>query len=498
MRREETMEKHTTTFGRVNNYVASLIAPLAVCVLVALAMAIVAVPQQAPAQEAPAHNSQAQDIRTYRGTNGVGMVLKEFDGSTQPREVEESYRTAKEMGVEWTRVIVPWFHIERKKGHYDWQALDRTIEMAEKYNIKVMMQVTSAPIWATSLEGKSHHQLRSLGHHLDSYAPKPQNYNDYARFFADVVKRYSSRGIVDYEVWNEPSIDLYWRESNGYQVPSPEAYTQLLKKTYPAAHRANPNVNVIAGGQVITRTEHDGSRINALDYLKRMYAAGAQGYFDSLAHHPYGIHEPDWLWNGWAYMFNDKELWGAPADSLHSVMQAHGDGHKEIWITETGKDTKRGSVDEHQQARSYEMYFEEWQNTPNLGPMIFYELKDRRPYGTTDIENYFGVLRHDGSWKPAATAMKNYTQTFGNRGSRPNTKRESAPAPLAARQEAAKATAPDPAPAPEMSAAQPQAAPAAAPGIQFGGTPLNFAIDQWVASFVGFGNVWSRLARIFG
>lgn len=378
----------------------SIKAAIAACVLTALVTSAVTV-SEAVAQEHPS---------TFRDTNGVGIVTKVFDDSTSAAEVEESFRTAKEMGVEWTRVGAAWYHIEREPGHYNWKFLDQTIAMAEKYDINVMMQVTTAPEWATGLSGMSAAQKRSLGHYPDTYAPKPEFYDDYANFFADVVERYAPRGIVDYEVWNEPALAGFWKEDTHNRTPSPESYTQLLKETYPAAHQAYSGVNVIAGGQVVLPTEADGSRINAVDYLKRMYAAGAQGYFDSLAHHPYGIDSQEWIWNGWAYMFNEPKTNNAPQDTLHSVMSANGDGHKEIWLTELGQDTRHGWADEKMQAERYQLYLDAWEGTPNVGPMIFYHLQDKKSYGrSSDKEDYFGVIREDGSWKPAAMAIKSHT-----------------------------------------------------------------------------------------
>ncbi|MCQ4626912.1 beta-galactosidase [Corynebacterium sp. CCUG 65737] len=397
------MDSRTSGFARLTQFLQALFpqrnarnASLATCVITALTASFLVAPQ-----------AQAEDTTTYRGTNGIGIVTKHVDDATSVSEVEESFRTAKEMGVEWTRVGAPWYHIERERGHYNWKFLDQTVEIAKKYDIKVMMQVSTAPQWATSVGDMSEAEKNSLDHYKDTYAPKPEYYNDYGRYFADVVNRYSAHGIVDYEVWNEPSMQGFWRESSDNPNPSPESYTKLLQATYPKAHAANPNVNVIAGGQVVLPTYDDGTVVNGVEYLERMYDAGAKGNFDSLAHHPYGIGAEYWEYNGWAYMFDEPKTKRSPGKSLHSVMSAHGDGHKEIWLTETGQDTL--NANEQVQAETYQDYMEAWNETPNLGPIIFYQLHDRKPYGSNDKEDYFGVLRADGSWKPAAHTIKNFT-----------------------------------------------------------------------------------------
>ena len=378
------MDSRTSGFARFTHILRTFFpqrktrnASLAACVITALTASLLVAPQ-----------AQAEDTTTYRGTNGIGIVTKTFDDATSAAEVEESFRAAKEMGVEWTRVGAPWYHIERVRGQYNWKFLDQTVAMAKKYDIKIMMQVSTAPQWATSVGDMSEAEKHSLDHYKDTYAPKPEYYNDYGRYFADVVKRYSKHGVVDYEVWNEPSMQGFWRESSENPNPSPESYTKLLQATYPKAHAANPGVN-------------------GVEYLERMYDAGAKGNFDSLAHHPYGIGAEYWEYNGWAYMFDEPKTKRSPGKSLHSVMSAHGDGHKEIWLTETGQDTL--NADEQVQAETYRDYMEAWNETPHLGPIIFYQLHDRKPYGSNDKEDYFGVLRADGSWKPAAHTIKNFT-----------------------------------------------------------------------------------------
>lgn len=344
--------------------------------------------------------------------NGVGVIVKAFDHGYSDAEVEESYENAVEMGATWTRVVVPWYYVEPSPGKYNWDSIDKSVDTANKHGMNVLIQVSTAPEWATGVDKLSQKQRESVDHGLDTYAPRPEHYDDYAEFFAKVVERYSRKGVDDYEVWNEPGTNGFWKESFDERKVSPESYTQLLKKTYPAAHAAHSNVNVIAGGQVVLPTEPDDTIVGAIDYLKRMYAAGAQGNFDSLAHHPYGIDSKEWLWNGWDYMFGDQQTSNAPQESLHSIMRNHGDGHKNIWITEVGQDTVRGTADETIQEERYSQYLNTWGQSHNVGPILFYHIEDKKPYhASQDKEDYFGVIREDGSWKPAAWAIKYYTET---------------------------------------------------------------------------------------
>lgn len=344
--------------------------------------------------------------------NGVGVIVKAFDHGYSDDEVEESYENAVEMGATWTRVVVPWYYVEPSPGEYNWDSTDKSVAAANKHGMNVLIQVSTAPEWATGVDKLAPEERESLQPGMDTYAPTPDHYDDYAQFFAKVIKRYSKKGVSDYEVWNEPGSAGFWKDSPDNPKASPESYAQLLKHAYPAAHKANRDVNVIAGGQVVLPTEADDSVIGATEYLKRMYAAGAQGNFDSLSHHPYGINSEEWVWNGWDYLFGDQPTLNAPADNLYSLMRANGDGDKDIWLTEVGQDTVRGTADETIQEERYSQYLNTWGQSHNVGPILFYHIEDKQQYNASENkEDYFGVIREDGSWKPAAWAIKYYTET---------------------------------------------------------------------------------------
>jgi len=65
-------------------------------------------------------------------------------------------------------------------------------------------------------------------------------------------------------------------------------YTMLLAAAYPAVKVADPTAIVVLGG--LSKNDYD--------YLAQLYAAGARGYFDTVAVHPYtGSVDPTWCWN---------------------------------------------------------------------------------------------------------------------------------------------------------------------------------------------------------
>jgi len=84
-----------------------------------------------------------------------------------------------------------------------------------------------------------------------------------------------------------------------------EISDEMLKKVYKAAHNAHNDVNVMAGGMTVGVSNNLTGYIGPMEFLERMYKAGAKGYFDGLSHHPYGIYARAFRDNGWANMIGD-------------------------------------------------------------------------------------------------------------------------------------------------------------------------------------------------
>ena len=69
-----------------------------------------------------------------------------------PDQWDRDLKKIAEMGFEFTHVAeFAWAQIEPTKGVYDFKWLDKVLEIAGKYNLKVIMCTPSAtpPIWLT-------------------------------------------------------------------------------------------------------------------------------------------------------------------------------------------------------------------------------------------------------------------------------------------------------------------------------------------------------------
>jgi hypothetical protein len=84
--------------------------------------------------------------------------------------------------------------------------------------------------------------------------------------------------------------------------------------------------------------------------------------------------------------------------SLRSLMVAHGDSAKKIWITEFGAPTGSGGVSEAQQSDEISQAIAFAKQTSWIGSFYVYSWED----GSTDT---FGLLGPDGTQKPAYGSM---------------------------------------------------------------------------------------------
>jgi polysaccharide biosynthesis protein PslG len=252
--------------------------------------------------------------------------------------------------------------------------------------------------------------------------------SDFARYAAALAERYDGDGVNDaagsprvdaWEVWNEPNLASYWRPQ-----PDPQAYTSLLASVYTAIHAAAPAVTVVSAG-----LSPAGGTYAPIKFLAAMYLDGAHGSFDALGFHPYSypaLPTKVASWNAWQQMFQAFPTVGQP-DTLRSLMVANGDEAKKIWATEYGAPTagdtngdgvsncdndgvaapgEDNCLTEAQQAVMVTTAYTQWRSYTWAGPLFWYAYQDLDT-GSLNIEKNFGLVRSDGSQKPAYAVYTN-------------------------------------------------------------------------------------------
>jgi len=251
-----------------------------------------------------------QTVVTINPKLGVHTRLTD---EVEPRKIKRTLEMVREMGASWTVEYFPWSYLEPLPGIYDWTHADLVVDHANRQGLTVIARLGLVPGWARPADSAT------------SYLP-PDHYDDFGDFVYAFVAHFQGR--VDYVIiWNEPNLALEW----GFQPINPESYTDLLKIAYRRAEEANPNVKVLAGALAPTLAPPGSDwGMDDLEYLRRMYAAGAGDYFDILAVHAYG----------WVYPADDPP---DPAvvnfrrvELVRQVMVEHGDASKSVIITEGG------------------------------------------------------------------------------------------------------------------------------------------------------------------
>ena len=265
-------------------------------------------------------------------------------------------------------------------GTWHWGVYDQLFAQARASGLGVILVPTDAPCWAraevncdpTGVPGP----------------PDPAYDAQWGEFVRQVVARYPDVAAV--EVWNEPNMTCGWAGT-----PSPQRYASLLQSAYRAAKSVRPDVPVLFGGLAQFDPHAPGDR-GYIDFLRQAYAAGAAGYFDALALHPYPLpaDRPD---------YRERTL--TLIAKARQVVRGERRGPVPIWVTEIGLSTSGpGSVSEATQASRLDNLYRLLARVPNLRVVVVHRAIDRP--GSGDPENGYGLLRPDGTRKPAFDAAQ--------------------------------------------------------------------------------------------
>lgn len=276
------------------------------------------------------------------------------------------------------RVDLAWPLLEPELGVYVWEPTDRVVDAALGRGIEVLAILDYTPEWAASNP--------ALG-----LTSKPASATEYARYAGDVAQHFAGR-IRHYEIWNEPNGSVFFAP-----WADPSLYAEMLREAYTEIKASDPSVFVIGGAIGAVGDNHN--TMNGLNFLRQVYDAGAQGYFDALSVHPYSypgtLVGTETIPDGALHMIAD----------MRREMERRGDGEKQIWATEFGSPTDEGAgITEQRQGELVTSFIGEWSQLPYAGPMYVHEIRDRLA-GSSNPEDNFGVLHRDFSPKPAYEAL---------------------------------------------------------------------------------------------
>jgi hypothetical protein len=293
--------------------------PVMLALLAALGLAsLVSLPSLTTGQRAAAR-VEPLPLRTIPDTDlnpyGANFFLQ-FEA--EPWKVDKTLQMAREAGLGWVKQHFPWEDIELRKDKFfddrlnksTWEKYDRIVDTARKHNLEVIARLDRPPQWARR----------------DNSVPEapPDDFDDYGDFVEEFVRHY--KGKIRYlQVWNEPNIYPEW----GNRGVDPEGYVRLLRVAHQRAKAVDPNVRILSAPLAQT-LEKSPRNLSELDYLQRMYRAGAGAHFDILFANGYGFDRPP------DDPPDPNVLNFQRAALVREIMLANGDAAKPVWFNELG------------------------------------------------------------------------------------------------------------------------------------------------------------------
>jgi hypothetical protein len=309
------------------------------------------------------------------------------DASAEPGR---SFDLARRAGLTHAYVVIDWANTQPQPGRFAWDLgqasdLDNFLRAARARGLRLIVRLDRPRRWQGSLSG------------LDPAVME--------RFAQGVAAR--ARGVgTAYEVLNEPNLPFEWGGP-----PDAAAYVRLLGAAARGIRRADQDAWVLSAG-LAPNTGGQGGSVEDVEFLRRMYAAGASDAFDALGIHAYGgAAAPDGLPPSCGICFRRAERY-------RQVMLEHGDADTPAWITELGYLHTTGGnlgpyewmkVSPQQQAgyltAALRYGYEHW---PWLGGAVVFNLDFATvPWNSpTGGAYWFGLLNPDRTPRPAYVALR--------------------------------------------------------------------------------------------
>jgi len=308
-------------------------------------------------------------------------------------ELENYLATVQKTGAGWIRFDFDWSLVQPDNPtEYDWSAYDRLTAAAAKHHLNIVGIIDFTPPWARAGDCLSDKQCR------------PADTAAYSQFAASLSRRYGPRGVHVWEIWNEANTVNFWKPA-----PDVKQYAGLLMAASKRIHHEDQQAIILSASTAPAST--NGENISPPDFIQGLYRQGVGTYFDAVGVHPYTfpLLPADQGKQAWSQMSQGT-------NSIRTIMKQNRDSLKKIWITEFGAptggpgpasttgDPRLGDtpthVDEALQADMLRQAVNLYRSYDWAGPFFWYSLRDT---GTSadNNENFFGLLRADGSSKPA-------------------------------------------------------------------------------------------------
>lgn len=328
---------------------------------------------------------------TLQSILGVSTHMKQSEGENAHRDFE--FEKYVELGGIRIREDYHWHKIEPEDDQWTFDPVDTQVQMAKARNIKVLPMMAYTVDWAFTEEGN-----------YSSIDPMV-----YAQYAAKVAEQYCDY-IKEYEVWNEPNINRFWKPDVDMAH-----YALFLKQSYIEIKKVCPDARVATGGLAgYDFTENAFNRWWTLDAMAEA-VPDICDYFDIFSFHPYTWMqqvppEKDWEITQGTWAESLPEMMRLAREKLASI----GCKDKAFWATEAGWP-------------SYDLISEEDQTTYSLDNEMVQGIWLPRGVllaAMDNVEAYFWYTFWDG--EPITEGLRpheNYFGLFGYRGEDGTTRR---------------------------------------------------------------------------
>jgi len=316
----------------------------------------------------------ASSVARAENTRPYGLNVHAPAGAA----LEQIFDATRDAGFGWVRVDFIWAFIEPAPGQFDFTAYDAIVDAAAARGLSVLAILAYSPQWATD------------GPELTG---PPRNAADWQDFCAHVASRYRGR-VERFELWNEPNLGAFWSGSR-------QDYIDLILKPGAEAIRASAPESRVGGPALAHLVSGNADWYRWLDDVLHQ----ASSSLDFVTHHLYESSDSDLTdkLTGSSRFANQPSLWDIENPSLREVLKRAGwYPSRPVWLTETGWVGSGASEDE--QAAHVDAFLQNWFTGKSgqswLDKAFIYEARD----GAGGAG--YGLLRDDGSPKPAYDAVK--------------------------------------------------------------------------------------------
>jgi polysaccharide biosynthesis protein PslG len=318
---------------------------------------------------------------------------------------DSGIKSAANLGAGWIKQQIDWNSIEYARGLYRWGELDQLVAEAQKYGLKIMFSVARAPGF-------------SRPEPVEEDGP-PSDFSIFRDFMHALSSRYQGR-VAAYELWNEPNLKREWR---GFAL-SADQFVELVKAGSAGVREGDPDAIIISGAPAVTGIDDGVEAIDDRRFFREMIAAGVDDLVDAIGVHPYGAaNPPDERASDAAHLrssYNNHPSFFF-LDTIEDYHQILSDANinKPLWVTEFGWPSieKFGGVDttgweyaravtEADQATYLLRAIALRRDRSWLGPLIVWNLNIAPLLGADRSESAYGLLRPDGSERPAYRQLR--------------------------------------------------------------------------------------------